>query len=388
MNSEFQMILDDDQSKSSDKLQDSAKDSIYPSIHNEPFYFESDSLALKGNSDYSCVLKTLALLEAQRMKSIKDLENLIDTKEKALLEPIKFVNYLQKRQINSNYTDPEFSLPTRQAVYVLPDIDWSKYYEHIDFTDEEIAKNENLIENFHSLRRARRTIPTREIVEQNTRQTRQIKQTEDKVNYNKSWDEEEQRMLEQLLVEFPPEDNEAARWRKIATKLGTRTPLQVQSHCQKYFIKLAKAGLPVPGRMPNLKTYVTKKGSRGCRKGPVANSSRATGIINSCNSSRRMIGRGSTLNEISSMWRSFNPPIKMNEHEAGDDYAEDDEDQQYEDEMHDTDTKQYDDAEDQFDHFTSSYENSTLKISPKMEPIYNVSDSETYYHKNDKINKG
>ena len=36
----------------------------------------------------------------------------------------------------------------------------------------------------------------------------------------------------------------------------------MQIHCQKYFIKLTKAGLPIPSRMPNLKTYVTKKGNR------------------------------------------------------------------------------------------------------------------------------
>ena len=33
---------------------------------------------------------------------------------------------------------------------------------------------------------------------------------------------------------------------------------QVASHVQKYFIKLAKAGLPVPGRVPNLAVYGPK----------------------------------------------------------------------------------------------------------------------------------
>ena len=35
--------------------------------------------------------------------------------------------------------------------------------------------------------------------------------------------------------------------------------LQVATHVQKYFIKLANAGLPVPGRMPNLASYPKKK---------------------------------------------------------------------------------------------------------------------------------
>ena len=34
--------------------------------------------------------------------------------------------------------------------------------------------------------------------------------------------------------------------------------IQVASHVQKYFIKLAKAGLPVPGRMPNVAAYTSK----------------------------------------------------------------------------------------------------------------------------------
>lgn len=34
--------------------------------------------------------------------------------------------------------------------------------------------------------------------------------------------------------------------------LGNRTPKQVCSRVQKYFIKLHKAGLPVPGRIPKL----------------------------------------------------------------------------------------------------------------------------------------
>ena len=31
---------------------------------------------------------------------------------------------------------------------------------------------------------------------------------------------------------------------------GTRTPTQVQSRVQKYFIALRKEGLPIPGRLP------------------------------------------------------------------------------------------------------------------------------------------
>ena len=63
------------------------------------------------------------------------------------------------------------------------------------------------------------------------------------------WTAEEQRRLEQLLVKFPSEDVEMERWKKIANALGNRTAVQVQSRTQKYFLKLQKAGLPVPGKI-------------------------------------------------------------------------------------------------------------------------------------------
>ncbi|XP_032814518.1 ZZ-type zinc finger-containing protein 3 isoform X2 [Petromyzon marinus] len=78
--------------------------------------------------------------------------------------------------------------------------------------------------------------------------------------FNQLWTVEEQKRLEELLVQHPPEEVEARRWQKIATALGNRTPKQVASRVQKYFIKLAKAGLPVPGRTPNLFMYTKKQG--------------------------------------------------------------------------------------------------------------------------------
>merc|ERR1712062_141309 len=66
--------------------------------------------------------------------------------------------------------------------------------------------------------------------------------------FNQPWTPEEQRRLEDLLLEYPSEEVEMERWKKIATCLGNRTPIQVQSRVQKYFQKLQKAGLPIPGR--------------------------------------------------------------------------------------------------------------------------------------------
>ncbi|KAJ1888393.1 hypothetical protein LPJ66_008602 [Kickxella alabastrina] len=70
-------------------------------------------------------------------------------------------------------------------------------------------------------------------------------------SYNIPWSDAEQERLEALLVEYPDEEVANDRWRKISEALGTRTMRQVASRVQKYFIKLAKAGLPVPGRVPN-----------------------------------------------------------------------------------------------------------------------------------------
>lgn len=80
--------------------------------------------------------------------------------------------------------------------------------------------------------------------------------------FNKLWNVEEQKRLEDLLLQYQPEEVEARRWQKIATALGNRTPQQVASRVQKYFIKLAKAGLPIPGRLPNLAMYNKKTGHR------------------------------------------------------------------------------------------------------------------------------
>ena len=38
---------------------------------------------------------------------------------------------------------------------------------------------------------------------------------------------EEQKRLEELLERFPTEETEMERWKKIATEMGNRTPVQV-----------------------------------------------------------------------------------------------------------------------------------------------------------------
>lgn len=77
------------------------------------------------------------------------------------------------------------------------------------------------------------------------------------------WTCEEQRRLEELLIEYPPEQIEMRRFAKIAKALGNRTARQVASRLQKYFQKLHAAGLPVPGRIPrNGRYYISTRKNR------------------------------------------------------------------------------------------------------------------------------
>ena len=75
-------------------------------------------------------------------------------------------------------------------------------------------------------------------------------QTNKPITFNQPWTKEEQKRLEELLERFPTEETEMERWKKIASEMGNRTAVQVQSRVQKYFLKLHRAGLPIPGRLP------------------------------------------------------------------------------------------------------------------------------------------
>lgn len=54
-----------------------------------------------------------------------------------------------------------------------------------------------------------------------------VKSESKPASYNQLWTSDEQRRLEELLEEFPPERVEARRYRKIADRLGTKTLQQV-----------------------------------------------------------------------------------------------------------------------------------------------------------------
>ncbi|XP_028987355.1 ZZ-type zinc finger-containing protein 3 isoform X1 [Betta splendens] len=242
------------------------------------YYFESDHLALKHNKDYQRLLQTIGVLEAQRTQAILDLETLARNQQEALTDPIDFVEQLQKR-VN-------LGLPCPQRVVQLPDIAWEQYTSGLGEFEREFCdkkrktrrlklifdkglplrpksplepKKEGESSTMYS------PLPTSDAPE-NGRQTQMIRGRICHPNkpdtFNQLWTVEEQKKLEQLLVKFPPEEVESRRWQKIADELGNRTAKQVASRVQKYFIKLTKAGIPVPGRTPNLCMYTKKASSK------------------------------------------------------------------------------------------------------------------------------
>uniref|UniRef100_A0AAY4DP59 ZZ-type zinc finger-containing protein 3 n=1 Tax=Denticeps clupeoides TaxID=299321 RepID=A0AAY4DP59_9TELE len=245
------------------------------------YYFESDHLALKHNKDYQRLLQTISVLEAQRTRAIMDLEALARHQREALVDPIAFVEQLQQQV--------ELSLPCPQRVVQLPEIAWDQYTSGMgdferDFCDKTRktrqlkliydkvglpvrpkspldSKKESESGSLYS------SLPSSDTPEHNSSsRTQMIRGRMCHPNksdtFNQLWTVEEQKKLEQLLMKYPPEEVESRRWQKIADELGNRTAKQVASRVQKYFIKLTKAGIPVPGRTPNLYLYNRKASSK------------------------------------------------------------------------------------------------------------------------------
>lgn len=249
------------------------------------FYFESDHLALKNNKHYHILLQTLLVLESQRTQAVKDLETLYQQQAKALQDPVAFVEKLQNNE--------PLNLPCRQRIVKLPSIPWEEYTVSLSAMDRQrlsnphhtrasatqnVARASDLSSNasdgventsvssdsnvysvfggeFVASKRGKplerdslTSVFSTKSSEGRSRQCNEAKP----VTFNQPWTTEEQAKLEKLLQIYPQEEVESKRWEKIANALGNRTLKQVASRVQKYFIKLAKSGLPVPGRMPNL----------------------------------------------------------------------------------------------------------------------------------------
>lgn len=250
------------------------KDFSYETI-SQPYYFESDHVALKENCDYRNLLHTIALLEAQRQKTAQDIETLYKAQDVAMAEPLQFVKKLQKGE--------NLGFPLPQKIADLPDISWEKYTNNANFSHFASSRHKTRnkkgvfdtgnIDQVQSLKskllqgvtssssnvsNASSSSIDNEIVIVRGR----AKDSSKPSTFNQLWTEEEQQRLESLLVEYPPEEVEAKRWSKIANALGNRTTIQVASRVQKYFLRLAKEGLPVPGRMPSLNSQTKRSTHR------------------------------------------------------------------------------------------------------------------------------
>ncbi|KAK7504394.1 hypothetical protein BaRGS_00004260 [Batillaria attramentaria] len=252
----------------------------------DPYCFESDHVALKGNPDYHALLRTICVLEAQRAKALEDLDLLHEAKEKILSDPVSYVDKLQRG------ADLGVKLPAPQKIVQLPVIDWEKYTSSVDFAslDESLMRlKSSLVGNPTTDSKTGILDAAGEAIVRG-----RMRDPNKSSTFNQLWTAEEQKRLEELLVRYPPEEIESRRWQKIATALGNRTPQQVASRVQKYFIKLAKAGLPVPGRVPNLSAHLRRGGHRHQRY-------------------NRMYYPSSTF------MQAYEPPVYMNE---DDDYFE------------------------------------------------------------------
>ncbi|KAK6484617.1 ZZ-type zinc finger-containing protein 3-like [Huso huso] len=246
------------------------------------YFFESDHLALKHNKDYQRLLQTITVLEAQRTQAIQDLENLARHQRESLNNPIVFVEQLQKRV--------DIGLPCPQRVVQLPEIAWDQYTSGLGDFEREFRNKKRHTRRLQLIfdkvglpvrprspldskkdggeSSSYSALPSSDAPEHTASSSRsqvirgRICDQSKPETFNQLWTVEEQKKLEQLLLKFPPEEVESKRWQKIADELGNRTAKQVASRVQKYFIKLTKAGIPVPGRTPNLYMYNKKASSK------------------------------------------------------------------------------------------------------------------------------
>ena len=131
--------------------------------------------------------------------------------------------------------------------------------------------------------------------------------------FNQPWTTDEQKRLEELLHEYPSEDVEMERWKKIASSLGNRTAIQVQSRVQKYFLKLHKAGLPIPGKLGN-KAKAKCKTSGGYNK---FNTVSNTGEMFQTNNQTKFVSN-LVSQRNSTFFPHLRPDVKMTEEDERD----------------------------------------------------------------------
>lgn len=213
------------------------------------YFFENDHLALleEGGDDLQSLLRTLAVLEAQKVQAVQDHEKLLRARIKVRETPLALVAALKKGE--------GLDLPCPQVVATIPRINVSRYN----------AQESNRGASKRTVKvKSRYGGETKPVRKRNATESEGVGKTDEgefmvrgrkfqthkPITFNQPWTKEEQKRLEELLEVFPTEETEMERWKKIAGEMGNRTAVQVQSRVQKYFLKLHRAGLPIPGRLP------------------------------------------------------------------------------------------------------------------------------------------
>eukprot|EP01094_Clydonella_sp_ATCC50884_P018734 TRINITY_DN3519_c0_g1_i2.p1 TRINITY_DN3519_c0_g1~~TRINITY_DN3519_c0_g1_i2.p1 ORF type:complete len:368 (+),score=129.99 TRINITY_DN3519_c0_g1_i2:408-1511(+) len=200
---------------------------------------------LVKNADYVSLNEALDDLEEVREQIRKQIEELYVARGHALDEPEHFVQELKEGTL---------SLPKPVHIPLVPTVDFGKY----NLTEEEqqalaaVGSDDEEADAEDDASSSRgdaspqdgseRTLPAAGEVVRG-----RVYDPEKPVSFNRLWSDEEQARLEKLLELYGEEDVAAHRWTKIARALGNRTPKQVASRTQKYFQKLTRLGLPLPG---------------------------------------------------------------------------------------------------------------------------------------------
>lgn len=133
--------MEDSVDESSENANQPTDDDEYDS-DNEDFYFESDHLALRGNADYRAVLRTIVILEAQRIEAAKHIDKISQAHRHALDDPEEFLRKLVSKEgldlpapiniqnVSSNRSSlvcPFFVFLISMLVFQVPKIKFEKY---------------------------------------------------------------------------------------------------------------------------------------------------------------------------------------------------------------------------------------------------------------------
>ena len=158
-------------------------------------------------------------------QAVQDLETLLSARKIALKKAQHFLVKFQQEMAQ---------LPMKQTIPEMPQIEWDKY--KIPSVSQVSKKPET---RFRGSSRKSSTDDQKEKVdgildckvERNSKgqflvRGRVFDQSKPQT-FNQPWTGEEQKRLEELLEEYPSEEVEMERWKKIATCLGNRTPIQV-----------------------------------------------------------------------------------------------------------------------------------------------------------------